>query len=86
VGFLLDCVIRGIYGLLDLGRGGCDGFGAPDGTRLWNLLRSPGIPDQQRVAAIEAMVQERSAGEAAALLTEAGRGVPLDVLGYSLFP
>ena len=57
-----------------------------DATRLRRLLQSPAVPDRDRVAAIEAMVQERSADEAAALLTEAGRDLAPDVLGYGLFP
>lgn len=59
---------------------------ATDGTRLRRLLRSRAVPDEQRVAAIEAMVGDRPAGEAAVVLMEAGRGLAPDVLGYGVFP
>jgi len=54
--------------------------------RLRRLLTSLAVHDEERAAALAALVADRPAVEAAAVLVEAGRDLPPDLLGYGVFP
>jgi hypothetical protein len=54
--------------------------------QLRRLLISLAVGDVERATAVTALVTDRPAAEAAAILVEVGRTLPADLLGWGVFP